>query len=344
MSILGIDVSTHNGTLDWAKLKAAGVQFAIIRAGYGRYQVDSQFVNNIKGALSQSIPVGIYWFSYALDVAGAKEEAQKCLDTIQGYDIALPVFFDFEYDTIRYAKEQGVTLGKTAFNAHAVAFCEAIKAAGYTPGVYYNLDYYRNMVDTAKLGGYVQWYAQYASSASISGYDLWQYTSSGTFSGVSGKFDVNILANEALLTGGKYTGRTGWQKNDTGWWYVHEDGSYTTSGWEQIDGEWYYFDKEGYMVANQWVIGKTTSYYLGEDGSMVKGKALKLGADGGLAPAGDHYYKISEVPAGYRETLDKLVIQGVLKGREGSEEDLVMDMSEDAVRLLVILDRAGVFG
>ena len=271
-NVLGIDVSTHNGTLDWAKLKAAGVQFAIIRAGYGRYQVDSQFFNNIKGALAQSIPVGIYWFSYALDVAGAKEEAQKCLDTIQGYDIALPVFFDFEYDTIRYAKEQGVTLGKTAFNAHAVAFCEAIKAAGYTPGVYYNLDYYRNMVDTSKLGGYVQWYAQYASSASISGYDLWQYTSSGTFSGVSGKFDVNILANEALLTGGKYTGRTGWQKNDTGWWYVHEDGGYTTSGWEQIDGKWYYFNQQSDVTMGKLLINTTTpdGYEVGADGTWVQ--------------------------------------------------------------------------
>lgn len=341
MSVIGIDVSTHNGTLDWAKLKAAGVKFAIIRAGYGRYQADSQFTNNIKGALAQGIPVGVYWFTYALDTDGAKAEAEKCLDTIKGYDVTLPVFFDFEYDTIRYAKEQGVTLGKTAFNAHTVAFCEAVRAAGYTPGVYYNLDYYRNMVDTSKLGSYVQWYAQYASKPSISGYDLWQYTSTGTFSGVSGKFDVNILENTDLLNGGKYTGPTGWQKNETGWWYAHEDGSYTKAGWEMIGGKWYHFDEEGYMESNKWVIGKETSYYLGDDGAMVKGRSLKIDENGGLVPAGDYYNTIGEVPAEYRETLDRLVAKGILKGKGGTGDDLVLDMPEDAVRILVILDRAG---
>ena len=97
-NIIGIDVSYANGTIDWSKVKAAGISFAIIRGGYGRYQVDSQFENNITGALAQGIPVGIYWFSYALDVAGAKAEAQKCLETIRGYDVKLPIFFDFEYD------------------------------------------------------------------------------------------------------------------------------------------------------------------------------------------------------------------------------------------------------
>ena len=202
--IIGIDVSAHNGTLDWAALKKAGVAFAIIRTGYGTSHTDSEFARNMEGAIANGIPVGVYHFSYALDAAGAKCEAEYVAKLLGPYTdkIALPVFLDFESDTVNYAAKHGVTLGKAAFNAHAVAFCEAIKAAGYTPGVYYNLDYYRRFVDTAKLRGYVQWYAQYASSASIDGWDLWQYTSSGTFSGVSGKFDVNILSNEDLLTGG----------------------------------------------------------------------------------------------------------------------------------------------
>lgn len=341
MSTLGIDVSYANGTIDWAKVKASGISFAIIRAGYGRYEVDSQFSANIKGALAQGIPVGIYWFSYALDTASARQEAKKCIDTIKGYSIKLPVFYDFEYDTIRYAKDQGVTLGKTAYNDHAVAFCEAIKAAGYKAGVYYNLDYYNRFVDTSRIGGYYTWYAQYASSPNISGYDIWQYSSSGTIAGLSGRFDMNQLKNTDLLG---YSGPTGWQKNDTGWWYVHEDGSYTKNGWELIDGKWYCFDKEGYMMENTWVIGQTTSYYLGADGAMAVNKSLKIDGEGRLLPAGGYYYKLSDMDQQYRETVDKLITKGILNGREGTGEDRVLDMSEDAVRLLVILDRAGIFG
>jgi GH25 family lysozyme M1 (1,4-beta-N-acetylmuramidase) len=213
-NVIGIDVSEHNGALDWAKIKAAGIQFAIIRTGYGTSHTDNYFKANMEGALKQGIPVGIYHFSYALNEAGATNEAAFVIKLLEPYKakIILPVFFDFEYDTVSYAKKQGVTLGKTAFNAHAVAFLEAVKAAGYTPGVYYNLDYRNSMVDTSKLGSYVQWYAQYSSKASFTGYDLWQYSSSYQISGISGKFDVNtapasflggtnqVIANSATTT------------------------------------------------------------------------------------------------------------------------------------------------
>jgi GH25 family lysozyme M1 (1,4-beta-N-acetylmuramidase) len=201
-NVIGIDVSEHNGALDWAKIKAAGIQFAIIRTGYGTSHQDNYFKANMEGALKQGIPVGIYHFSYALSEAGAKNEAAFVIKLLEAYKdkITLPVFFDFEYDTVAYAKKQGVTLGKTAFNAHAAAFLETVKAAGYRPGVYYNLDYRNNMVDTSMLGSYVQWYAQYSSKASFTGYDLWQYSSSYQISGISGKFDVNT-APASFLTG-----------------------------------------------------------------------------------------------------------------------------------------------
>jgi GH25 family lysozyme M1 (1,4-beta-N-acetylmuramidase) len=201
-NVIGIDVSEHNGQLDWARIKAAGIQFAIIRTGYGTSHTDNYFKANMEGALGQGIPVGIYHFSYALNETGAKNEAAFVIKLLEPYKdkITLPVFFDFEYDTVSYAKKQGVTLGKSAFNAHAVAFLEAVKAAGYRPGVYYNLDYRNNMVDTSKLGSYVQWYAQYSSKASFTGYDLWQYSSSYQISGISGKFDVNT-APASFLSG-----------------------------------------------------------------------------------------------------------------------------------------------
>lgn len=338
MGYFGIDVSEHNGVLDWKKIKAAGVQYAIIRGGYGRHAVDGQFHANIAGALAQNIPVGVYWFSYALNASAAAEEAQKCLETMKGYQVTLPVFFDFEYDTVRYAQQQGVALGRLAFNDHAAAFCEAVKAAGYTPGVYFNYDYYNRFVDRSRLGGYVQWYAQYASKADISGHDIWQYSSSGTIPGMSCRFDFNTLYNEALLSGGK-TVEPGWKKNATGWWYVHADGSYPVSQWEKIDGKWYYFDKEGYMMANYWVHDKGNAYYLGGDGAMVTNRAIKIGPDGKLVPSGGYYHTLSEVPQMYRDVLDTLIAAGKLNGREGSGENLVLDMSEEAVRILVIMNR-----
>lgn len=280
--ILGIDVSENNGSINWAKVKTAGVRFAIIRAGYGRYAVDSQFAANIKGALAQGIPVGIYWFSYALDVSGAKEEAAKCLETIKGYNVTLPVFFDFEYDTVRYGKDNGVTLGKQAFNDHAVAFCEAIQAAGYKAGVYYNLDYYNRMVDMSRLKNYVRWYAQYNSTADISDYAIWQYSSSGTIAGISGKVDMN-QADSTLIGGQTY--EEGWQKDDKGWWYRNADGTWPASAWKKISGKWYYFAADGYCVTDQWQWYKGNLYYLGSDGAMVTDKAVQIDAAGKLVPA-----------------------------------------------------------
>ena len=166
--IIGIDISTFQGTLDWNKVKAAGIKFAILRGGYGRYEVDDAFKANAKAANAAGIPIGVYWFSYALNESMAKEEAKKCIETIKPYQIDLPVFFDFEYDTIAYAKKQGVALGREAFNAHTVAFCETILAAGYRAGTYYNLDYYNRFVDKSRLGKYVQWFAQYNSTADVS--------------------------------------------------------------------------------------------------------------------------------------------------------------------------------
>ena len=198
--IYGIDVSEHNGKLDWAQIKASGIKFAIIRTGYGKSYTDPQFHNNMKGAIAQGLPVGIYHFSYALDVAGAKREAEFVLSLIKQYKdkITLPVFFDFEYDTIDYAKRQGVTLGKQAFNDHTVAFCEVVEAAGYRGGTYYNLDYKNRFVDMNRLKKYVQWYAQYSSKADWTGYDIWQYSSKHKIAGHSCNFDVNVADDKFL--------------------------------------------------------------------------------------------------------------------------------------------------
>lgn len=281
-NIYGIDVSEHNGTLDWGKIKASGISFAIIRTGYGIRYKDPQFENNLRGALSQGIPVGVYHFSYALTAAGAASEADYVLSLLEPWKsrITLPVFFDFEYDTIRYAQEQGVTLGKDAFNDHAVAFLEKVKAAGYRPGIYYNLDYKNRFVDDSRLGGYVQWYAQYNSTASWTGYDLWQYSSSHTIEGLPGRFDINV-SDESLLG-----------------------------------------------VSNP----PKPPIPQPEPEPPAPSEAVR-------------YYYLREVTSDtYLGTLNKLIDRGILLGKGGEGPERIIDLTEDSVRLLVMLDRAGVFG
>lgn len=279
---LGIDVSVHNGALDWTKLKAAGVQFAIIRAGYGRYQVDGQFVSNITGAQAAGIPVGVYWFSYAISEETARQEAEKCAATLSPYHIDLPVFFDYEYDSVRYAQEQGVTVGKAQYNAFAVAFLESIRQKGYTPGIYYNLDFYRTMADPAKLAGYAVWYAQYAAAPTLEDWTLWQYTSSGTLTGLAGSYDLDRMKDDSLLPVPPV--QSGWKQDATGWWYVYPDGSYPKAKWAQIGGKWYYFNDSGYMLASQWLFSGGAWYYLGPDGAMLQNVPVVLDENGRLMP------------------------------------------------------------
>lgn len=339
--IIGIDVSEHNGTLDWAKIKAAGIGFTVIRSGYGTSHIDKQFGANIAGAIANGIPIGIYHFSYALTAEGAKKEAEFVAAMLNPYrgKIVLPVFFDFEYDTVDYAKKQGVTLGAEAFNAHTAAFCEAIAGAGFVPGVYYNLDYLRRYVDKDRVGKYVQWYAQYASKPSTNGWAIWQYSSSYTIPGVSGRFDANQMADDSMLTGGNAKYTIGWKKDSKGWWYADTANSYYRDRWAKIDGKWYYFDSEGYMMMNAWKTEKNDTYYLGEDGAMVTNMMVGIGADGRLQPMERYYHLLKELPTYYRQEMDKLIDKGKVNGKSGSGDELVLDLPESAVRTIIICNR-----
>ena len=343
MSMFGIDVSEHNGVLDWGKIKAAGVEFAVIRSGYGVSHVDTQFARNMRGAIAQGIPVGIYHFSYALSAEGAKKEGEFVLSLLEPYrgEIVLPVFFDFEYDTVTYAKKQGVNLGKSAFLSHTEAFCKVIKGAGYTPGVYYNLDYYRNYVEKDRFSGLVIWYAQYASRPTVTDYDLWQYSSSYTIPGHSGRFDANILETAALLEpekpAKKYT--LGWHRDSLGWWYADSESSYYRGRWAKIGGDWYDFDEKGYMLMDTWKMDSTGTYYLGADGKMQTNMLVGLGADGKLRPMERYIRTLADVPAALRAETETLISEGKLKGKGGEGEDLVLDISEGAIRAMIVMNR-----
>lgn len=190
MALKGIDVSQWQGNIDWQKVKGAGVQFAMLRAGYGRNNLDTKFHRNAQRAIAAGIPIGLYWFSYALNVEMARREAQYAVEVAKKYKITWPIAYDLEYDTVSYAVKNGVAITKSLATQMAIAFCEEIKRLGYIPMVYTNLDYLNRYFDRSKLP-YDLWYAQYASTASVADKEIWQYSSKGSVPGIAGNVDMN---------------------------------------------------------------------------------------------------------------------------------------------------------
>jgi GH25 family lysozyme M1 (1,4-beta-N-acetylmuramidase) len=160
MAYKGIDISHNNVVTDWRKVKAAGIDFVMLRCGYGCID-DRKFKEYIKGAQSAGLTVGIYYFSYALSAADATKEADHCLKLIKPYKIDLGVYFDFEYDSEVYGAKKGAVYTRMSRTAIHKAFCERIRAAGYGVGIYTNVDYITSRVNWSELRGYALWLAQW---------------------------------------------------------------------------------------------------------------------------------------------------------------------------------------
>lgn len=193
-SRVGIDVSSHNGNIDWKKVKASGVDYAIIRVGFrgygeaGTLKLDANFEKNIKGAEAAGLDVGIYFYSQAITVKEALEEASVTVKYIRGHKIKYPVYFDTEFSGGRADK-----LNKRDRTEIAVAFCEAVKNEGYTPGIYASKSFYNDNLVFSEFGNYQIWLAHYTEQTNFTRrYEMWQYTSKGSVGGISGNVDVNI--------------------------------------------------------------------------------------------------------------------------------------------------------
>ena len=175
--ILGLDVSKWNGTIDWKAVKKAGIQFVIIRAGYGTGYVDPYFKRNIEAAIENNLLIGVYWFSYSHTFQGAKLEAKKCIKTISPYKehITLPVFWDFEYDSVDYAKKNGHSISKNLASGMADTFCTTINSKGFRAGIYTNIDYSNRYFLKETLAKYHTWIAQWTSRCTYKEhYIMWQ--------------------------------------------------------------------------------------------------------------------------------------------------------------------------
>ena len=189
-----IDVSEHNGVIDYYDAKKDGIEGVIIRAGYGKGNVDKKFTTNINGAMQAGLHIGIYWFSYAYTEKMAKREAEYVNDIIMPYKpyLDMPVFFDWEYDSMKFAKKNGAEVGKNEITNMTKAFCEEITALGYDAGYYLNLDYSKRFYDEDILTEYKRWFARYTKAEQKDCY-LWQYSSSGKVAGINGNVDMDEL-------------------------------------------------------------------------------------------------------------------------------------------------------
>lgn len=192
----GIDVSKYQGNIDWNAVAADGITFAIIRVGYrgygsGALVEDSTFRRNIQGATAAGLKVGVYFYSQAVNEAEAVEEASMVLSLCSGYSLPLGVYYDTEKVAGDTGRADGISAAQRT--ACAVAFCETIRNAGYSAGVYSYASWFYNSLNYANISKYRIWIAQYRDSLDFKyRYDIWQYTSTGKVNGVPGNVDMNV--------------------------------------------------------------------------------------------------------------------------------------------------------
>ncbi len=246
----GIDVSSHNGTIDWKSVKNDGIEFAIIRGGYrgygssGSLNSDTMAADNMEAAVAAGIPIGAYIFSQAITEEEAVAEAEYLLDIVDGYDITLPLVFDFEY-----ASDSNGLTGRlykanlTADEATAIcrAFCKTVEDAGYTAMVYANKSMLRDDLNASEISkDYAIWLANYTNKTDYEGdYEFWQCTDQGSVAGISGNVDLDFWyvepeakeEKELIERDGEWLYFSGgvWQEDFT--------------GLEKIGSAWYYIEK-----------------------------------------------------------------------------------------------------
>ena len=206
----GIDVSVHNGSIDWQKVKNAGIQFAILRAGYGRElsQKDAKFEENYRNAKVAGIPVGAYWYSYAMTEDEARLEADVFLSVIKGKQFEMPVYFDLE-------EKKQFDLGKEKVSAIMRAFLEKVEKAGYFVGLYGSASSLTTHTADDIKSRYTIWLAHWTDKTNYSGaYGIWQYSDKGKVDGISGNVDLDIAyADFPIIIKGK--GLNGFGKDTT---------------------------------------------------------------------------------------------------------------------------------
>ncbi len=195
-SIKGIDVSKYQGNINFTKVKESGVDYAMIRCGFrgygnGALAMDSNFHTYAKNATAAGLDIGVYFFSQAISKEEAVEEANYVLNAIKDYDVTYPIAIDIE--DVAGSDGRQETLTPAQLTDVVIAFCDTIKAAGYTPMIYSNTQYFAGKVEYERLEAYDKWFASYSTQLYFP-YEIsmWQYTNTGSVDGINGDVDMNI--------------------------------------------------------------------------------------------------------------------------------------------------------
>ncbi|MEG0546495.1 MAG: glycoside hydrolase family 25 protein [Oscillospiraceae bacterium] len=200
-SKVGIDVSNHNGNMNWNKVKASGIDYAIIRVGFrgygssGTLKLDNNFDKNISGAIAAGIDVGVYFYSQATNIQEAIEEASIAINYGGKYKLSYPIYFDTEYATSDFSGRAD-KLSKSLRTDIAIAFCETVKNAGYKAGIYASKTFFDDELQFSRISSYHIWVAQYTAPDKPTNfkhpYKMWQYTDKGRVDGIPENVDLNI--------------------------------------------------------------------------------------------------------------------------------------------------------
>lgn len=197
---LGVDLSSHQGSIDWSALAQSLVDFVILRAGYrgygdGSVNIDELFSENLAAARNAGFGVGVYFFSQAISPEEAEEEARTVLSLLADYQIDYPIYFDWEPVSDENART--ATISSSALTQCALRFCQTIEAAGYRAGVYFNLAMAQSYYHLTELQDYEFWLAEYQDIPSYPyRFEMWQYSNEGTVDGVSTTVDLNLCFKE----------------------------------------------------------------------------------------------------------------------------------------------------
>lgn len=192
----GIDSSAWQGNIDWDQVKNC-IEAIIIRAGYGKNNIDQKWVPNVEAVRDSSLDVGAYWFSYAYTADMAYMEGCYAANAVKNKfgDRQIPIAFDLEYDSVAYAAKKGVKIGRAEATLFAIRFLTAVKEFGYRPMLYTNIDYIRNYFDLgvirAAIPDLLLWVACWGSEPKDYNMAVWQYSSKGSVAGIIGNVDMD---------------------------------------------------------------------------------------------------------------------------------------------------------
>lgn len=196
-SQIGIDVSEHNGVIDWNTVAGTGIDFAFIRVGYrggieGQLHEDAMYVTNIEQARQAGLQIGVYWYSSAINETELQEEVDFVLSCLQNQSLNLPIVFDMEF----FDEEQGRinALSVQEKTDLVLRFCQSMEQQGYSSMIYGNLDWLYNQLDFEQIQDQNLWYAAYQDKPAMQDrFMIWQYSNTGTLPGISTHVDMNIM-------------------------------------------------------------------------------------------------------------------------------------------------------